>query len=71
MFDIHTKFNLENTWWALLCAILGTGEAGKENTNIDMLDSVFIPLFAESRELSGVLRGGLKIVWELREVAVY
>ena len=55
----------------LLCAILGTGEAGKENTNIDILDSVFIPLFAELRELSGVLRGGLKIVWELREVAVY
>ena len=71
MFHIHPKFNLENTWWAVLCAILGTGEACKENMNIGMLGSVFTRLLAEPRELSGVLGGGLEIVWELREVAVY
>ena len=39
--------------------------------NIGMLGSVFTRLLAEPRELSGVLGGGLEIVWELREVAVY
>ena len=32
MFHIHPKFNLENTWWALLCAILGTGDGEGNGT---------------------------------------